>query len=832
MRPVAGLQVPRTLLVEREQEVEEVAGLLLAPDVGLLTLTGPAGVGKTRLALEVARRLEARGGFADGIVFVPLADALDSAAVVPSVARALGLSPPARTAFVRVSAHLAALRMLLVLDNVDHVRDAGPELVELVRACPGVTLLLTSRVVLRVTDERVVPVAPLRTPGADDDADLARLSAVPSVVLFVARACARKPDFRLGPNNARAVSELCRRLEGLPLALELAASQVALLTPEGMLARLADRAGGRATSAMPELTEPLRRALASSYALLSAGARVLLQRLAVFVGGFTLEAAEAIAAGEALERAEVLPALAELLDASMVAEDLQERGSRRWRLPETVGDFAAHALAAAPAAEARLEDAHAAHFLGWLAGLASDVRGPRQHEVLAAVEADLGNVIRAWRYGASRPEPDWRALDGASEALWMLVAVRGRHAEGTELFGLAADAIRKLPGPGPTVARARLLLGWGASLFRTGALARAREVLEESVRVLRAHDRPGEVAFGLNMLAAALHLSGDLRQERALLRESVRLARAAGDRWLCAYSLNDLGLVEHLLGARREAERLVEEAIAIHSEFDDRRGMAFDLHNLALYAAEAGDLDAAEALHARSRDLRRQLSDRWGVASSQLELGAVARRKGGSGRAKALLLDAMLWAEQASATPIAIEALAELARLRFDEGSAAAARVLAAPVLRHPEMHIRPWGAAAGLAERVGGGGWVQVLAVTPGSLAAELERVAVEADAAEPGRATPDRLDAVVRLVAVTAAPAATPPPEPARGTTFTPRETDIVKLVARGAGNRDIAAELGISVRTVERHVSTLYEKLGLRGGGARAALTAYAFRHGLLA
>src|SRR5215471_14292339 len=363
--------MPRSRLIDREQELTLVRDLLQREDVGLVTLTGPGGVGKTRLAIQVTADLASQ--FADGVAFIALASLKDPQLVEPTVARALQVPEADGQAIdERLLEYLRPRQLLLLLDNTEQLLSAAPLVTRLLDAAPRLKLLVTSREPLRVHDEWVVPVLPLALPATSPLPDLDRLSRVPAVALFVERVREVQPTFALTADNAQAIAEICRRLDGLPLALELAAARSPVLPPEALLARLVHRLPLLTQGArdVPERQQTLRNTIAWSYDLLDESDKALFRRLAVFAGGFTLEAVQAVcifgaastASSSASDEGAVLDQLAQLLDKSLVQPQQGEGGEPRFTMLETIQEYAQEQLEASGEVAA-LQERHADYFL-------------------------------------------------------------------------------------------------------------------------------------------------------------------------------------------------------------------------------------------------------------------------------------------------------------------------------------------------------------------------------------------------------------------------------------------------------------------------------------
>jgi predicted ATPase len=407
--PATGaLPVPATPLLGREREVAAVEGLVVREGVRLVTLTGPGGVGKSRLAVEAARRLGP--GFADGVRFVELASVSAADLVAAAIAAGLGLNTTAGRLITDLESYLRAARLLLVLDNFEQVIDAAPLLAEVLAAAPGVVVLVTSRTVLRLRGEHEFAVPPLPVPPAGSSPDPEELQRYASVGLFVERAHAAAPGFELTGGNAAAVAEICRRLDGLPLAIELAAARVRLLPPQALLPRLGQQLSllmGGARD-LPERQRTLKNTLDWSYGLLSASEQALFARLGVFAGPFSLPAAQAVGAdpadqGQATGPGPVLDTLGSLVDASLVQADTRG-GEPRFVLLETIRDYALERLGDGDRVQA--QDRHAAYFLALAEPAAAELAGPGQLAWLDRLEAKHDDLLVAMSWLVEHGPPE------------------------------------------------------------------------------------------------------------------------------------------------------------------------------------------------------------------------------------------------------------------------------------------------------------------------------------------------------------------------------------------------------------------------------------------
>ncbi len=681
--PAHHLPAQPTSLIGRAREVADGVALLRGDDMRLLTLTGPGGVGKTRLALRVA--YEARGLFDDGIVFVALAALRDPDLVAATIADALEVRDMGgRSLQESVRAHLRDKRLLLLLDNFEHVAAAAPLVADLLVVCPGVAVLATSRAALHVRGERVYPVPPLATPDPARLPPPHVLATIPAVDLLVRRARDLAPDFTLDAASAPAVAALCHQLDGLPLAIELAAVRLRVLSPQALLARLGRRlpvlTGGARDP--PERQRTLRATLDWSYDLLTATERALFRRMAVFAGGCALAAIEAVCADGA-DGADAgvgaLDGLGALVDKSLVRRDGDLDGEPRFSMLETVREFGLELLAASGEAEWTYRR-YAAHYAALAETAEPELVGPRQAAWLGRLDRDAANVRAAlgWALAGGDGALGVRMV-GALGRYWEW---RGHLGEGRQWLERAVDGRE-----GPPDARAKALNAAGWLAYRQSAHDRAVALAEESIAVYRAVGDADGVAQALNTLGASLLRRGDARGASAAHVESLRIRRARDDRAGVAASVTNLGLVAEYEGDFARAAALYADGLALYRQLGDTRYVVWALYNVASALRQQGDAARAMACGREGLALFRDLEDTFGMALALQLLGDVACDEGRYKRASALHLKSVgLY-----------EALGN--RLGIAEGLESMGRV--AMARQQPERAGRLYGAAAALRKEI-----------------------------------------------------------------------------------------------------------------------------------
>ncbi len=631
-----------TSFIGREKQVEEVEALL--GRTRLLTLVGPGGAGKTRLSLQVAADLLTGDG--DGVWLVELAALSDPALVPQAVADVLGVQEQAGKPIQQTLVNaLKAKRLLLVLDNCEHLVAACASLTaDLLRACPDVHLLASSREPLNVAGEQVYRVPSLSMPDPKRAQTLESLSQFEAVRLFIERAQAVRPSFAVTNGNAPAVARVCFRLDGIPLALELAAARVRSLSVEEINTRLGQRfrlLTGGARNTLPR-QQTLRALIDWSYDLLTAAEKTLLCRLSVFAGGWTLAAAEGVCSGDGVEGWEVLDLLTGLADKSLaVYEEGVDGDVGRYRLLETVRQYAGDRLGESGEAAA-VQGRSASWFLGLAEEAESQLRGPEQASWLGRLEREHDNLRAslAWEEQSADGREDGLRLAGP---LWRFWWVRGHFTEGRQWLGRALARI-KPEGAGRegvgvregSAARAKALNGAGALAWAQGDFAGARALFEESLTIRRQLGDQQGIAGSLGNLGVVASGQSDFAGARALYEEGLSLFRQLGDQQGVANALNNLGNVAYQQGDLADARALQEEGLTLSRQLGDQNGIAESLINLGVVAFEQGDFVGARALHEESLTLYRQLGDQRGIACNLEGMSAVACGQSQASRAARL----------------------------------------------------------------------------------------------------------------------------------------------------------------------------------------------------
>jgi predicted ATPase/class 3 adenylate cyclase len=664
-----------TSFVGRERDVADVIRLLEM--ARLVTLTGPGGTGKTRLALAVVERVQP--AYADGISFVDLSALADAGLVASTIAQALGLretegQPPAET----LRAYLRDKQTLLVLDNFEQVVAAAPLLRDLIAACPPVRLLVTSRVVLHIPGEREYAVPPLPLPDPHGPSTPAGLARSPAVALFVDRAQGVRPAFALTEDNAGAVAEVCRRLDGLPLAIELAAARAKILTPHALLARLGG-AHGRAplqlltggAPVLPQRQQTLRATIQWSYDLLDERERALFRRLSVFAGGCMIEAAEAVCDAGGDLGLDILDGLASLVDNSLLREVDAPDGEPRFSMYAVIREFAAEQLAAA-AERSDLAERHARVTLAMVRHAAGELRGPTASAAEERLVAEQDNIRAALAWCV---EADDAAL--GSRLVWSLTYFWVRRWLGREGRSWCERLLALPSAQARTMSRARILLAAADQTVPTADNETLLRYADECVAISREIGDIPCLAHALRFAGIARLRRGDPAAARASFEEALTLLRGIGDRSVALAVMQSLGAISAQIGDREAARTLREDALAEARRIGDHWILAQGLIAIAFATEADGDDARAWALYEEAMRLFPAAREGGAPLGVRLGLARLALRRGDEAHAAGLIRGCLAQAGAQGATAAALDAVEDAARLVLWRGDPLAAARLA-----------------------------------------------------------------------------------------------------------------------------------------------------------
>ncbi len=761
----ASARAPLAPLIGREDERAFVRSALGRRNSRFLTLTGPGGIGKTRLALELTAELASE--YDDGAHIVYLGGLADPVLVLPAIARTIGLhgdgsSPSAE----RLHATLASAKMLLTLDHLEQASVVTPELEQLLQACPGLQILVTNRTPLRAADEQVLQVPPLQTPDLSRPPSLAELRQNEAVRLLVQRVRVTDPGFTVTQANAPDIAAICARLEGVPMAIELAALQLRVVSPAVLRKRLAASLTVL-TKDEPDLPRhqlTLRASLVWSENLLHPSHRAIFHRLSVFAGGFDAAAAEVVCAGsmggETLS-AQVLDGLVKLTDHGLLNREIVA-GELRFTIPETICEYALEGLEASGEAETARRR-HATYFLTLAEDAAPALLGPDQEAWLVRLESEHDNLRAALRWSLAH---DLALSLRLAAALWRFWSAHGYIQEGRRWLERTLDT----GAAESTIVRVRALNGLGVLVWTGGDHDRARDLQNASLTLAREiGDSWGVAAARGDLAIIEFDQNGDAARAREVTEDVLRQFQVLGDRYSEGIALTTLGNIACRQGDLAAATSRFQEALTIARESGDTYAVELSLCNLALASRLNGDVDEAAASYVEALKLAHRLGHSEDLLYCLAGIGGVEVARGRFESAARLLGAAATMAEVVG-TP-----LQSLEQEQFDRDTAAARAALPDPTFVHA------WNLGRALS------------------------------------------LDAVVAEVL----DAPDPVSRASLNHGLSDREIEVLRLLVRGMSDREIAAALFISPGTATTHVRNIRGKLGVRSRGAAAAL---AIRHGI--
>jgi predicted ATPase/DNA-binding CsgD family transcriptional regulator len=868
----SNLPAQLTSLIGREQEMMAVCSLLQRPDVRLVTLTGTGGIGKTRFGLEVVAEL--LPAFREGVYFVPLASINDATLVIPTIAHTLGLQHRYSERHHPLAEHMEYLKTflrekqsLLLLDNFEQVGDAAPAIAELLAACPRLKILVTSRAALHLSGEHELPLPPLALPDSTSPLPIHELTQYAAIALFLQRAMAIKPDFDVTTINVQTIAMICRRLDGLPLAIELAAARIKLLPPQALLQRLIHPlnvlTGGRQNA--PERHQTLRNTIAWSYHLLNTVEQQLFRRVSVFVGSCSLEAIEALYSSYPDRTTLVLDGVSSLIDKSLLRQ-IEHGNEPRVVMLETIREYALEMLDA-NGEEHFSRLVHAVYYVTLAEESEQELVGPQQALWLERLEQEHDNLRAALVWSLQQDEGTNETHRRVEIALRLVGALRrfwqmhGHLNEGQMFTEKALSASKGILVSKQSRAKALIAAGTLASIQNDYEQTEA--YCRESLLLFRELGDQQGTALSLFLLSVVPMMKGNNVAARSLTEEALTLFREMGDKERIAWSLSTLGLLDTQEEKYASARAHYEESLAIHRKLSNKRGIAASLARLAqLLLVSLGDQTELSSLLDEGQALYNELGEREGIANVHSLSAQLAFRKGDISSSRMQIEKSILLYREIGQRRALAESQAILARIVLAQGETTEARNLydesqeIARELNHMWLiatclegraaiaaeegqliwAVQLWGAADALRETIRVPIPLIDRAEYERSIATERTHLGEKDFTAawEAGRvmtteqAITSQGDTIISPLAAPATSSSSMYPDavtyPAG---LTAREVEVLRLVARGLTSGEIAVELKISEKTVASHLTHIFNKTSSEN---RAAATAFAIRHGL--
>jgi predicted ATPase/DNA-binding CsgD family transcriptional regulator len=820
------LPVQLTSFIGREQEITTVCELFRRPEIRLLSLIGTGGVGKTRLALQVATRLSK--DFADQVCFVSLMEVSDPELVVSTIAKTLGLQELGSQPILELlKAFLKEKHLLLLLDNFEQVIEAAPALVDLLVACSNLKILATSRELLRVSGEYTFFVTPLALPDLARLPEKEELLLYPSITLFLERARAVLPEFSLNEENARVISEICIHLDGLPLAIELAVPRLRLLSPQIILERL-DQRFQVLTYGMrdaPGRQQTLQNTLEWSYRLLNPREQQLFRCLSIFVGGCTLQALESIweLAGHLQEEELVLEGVASLLDKSMLYRSIRAAEEPRLLLLRTVREYGLQRLSLTGELE-QVQWAHATYYLALAEEAEPELKGSHPRPWLERLQREHDNLREALCFliahegnEASMGTEMALRLGKALERFWM---IGGHVKEGRDLL---ERALKRSRG-GPPAIRGHALCIFAVLTRYQGDYHVANEACEESLAIFRELGDPVGIANSLYRLGYVTWMRGDAARARTYYEESLEIAQGKACKDARSETLYYFAYLAFFQRDAQLARLLIEESLDLSRELGDQYNIAIALNLLGWISLLQEDIIAARMLQEESLATSRELGNQRGIAHALSALGEIASMMGDFAQAceryeEGLAL--LIWLDDRLTVAFYLEGLARAAvtlgeaiwAVHLLSTAQALRQGMGAPMTTPLERDVREEILSTLhdlLNERVFADAWAQGQAMSPE------QAVAARHLSTQTASLSPEEKQSVMSI----------PSPRSLHDD-LTPREREVLRLVAQGLTDAQVAERLVVSRRTVNFHLTSIYRKLEV---SSRSAATRYVLKHHL--